>query len=108
MGKTPESKVRDPVVKHAKGLGIRHIRMHFGYGVATGLPDDLFLITGGRPLFMEFKSPGKEPTVKQHLKINQLVEAGYDAEWVNNIENGKACVLKHLRDANRALKKKAR
>lgn len=78
MGKTPEAKVRDPVIKWAKAHGIPNIRCYFGPGLSTGWPDDIFLVKGGRPLFIEFKAPGKSPTARQRDRIKTLKEQGYD------------------------------
>lgn len=84
MGKTPEAKERDPTVKFAKSLGVEVIRMHFGPGVQVGWPDDLFLIPGGTPLFLEAKARGKKPTEKQLAKIKKLEDLGYDVGWYDN------------------------
>lgn len=54
------------------------IRMHFGQGVYTAWPDYLYLIPGGRPLFVEYKATGKKPTPKQRLQIKILEDLGYD------------------------------
>lgn len=60
-----------------KKLGIPHIRMTFRPGVNVGVPDFLFLIPGGRPLFIEFKATGKKPTATQARKIEELKALGY-------------------------------
>lgn len=79
MSKGPEARlVRDPTIRWAKKHGIVSIRMYFGPGVQQGWPDDLFLIPGGRPLFIEFKAPGKEATPKQAKKIKILKDLLYD------------------------------
>lgn len=61
-----------------KKLGVPHIRMTFRPGVNVGVPDFIFLIPGGRPLFIEFKRLGGKPTARQQRKIDQLRELGYD------------------------------
>lgn len=101
MAKTPEAKVRDPSITYAHKLGIRTIRMYFGPGIQTGWPDDLYLIKGGRPLFIEMKAPGKVPTPKQEEKIELLVAAGYDVEWVDSVEDAKDCILHYFETAQR-------
>ena len=78
---TPESKVRDPCRAHAKKLGILHQRMSFRPGVKQAFPDDMFLLPGGVPLFVEFKAIGKEPTVLQLERLKVLNDLGYDAIW---------------------------
>jgi len=96
MSKTPEAKVRDPVIKYAERLGIVHIRLYFGPGMHTGWPDDIFLIYDGKPLFMEFKAPGKEPTKKQLYRLKTLWSLGYCAEWVDNPDVGRQHLLFYL------------
>lgn len=90
MGNTPESKVRDPVVSWAKSQGIYHVRMAFRPGVRAGIPDDLFLLPGGLPIFMEFKRPGKEPTPLQLERIAKLRATGFIAVWSSNATDAKA------------------
>lgn len=97
--KTREAKVRDPVIRYAHSLKIRTIRMYFGPGIQTGWPDDLFLIHGGRPLFLEAKAPGEVPTKKQYLKMKQLVDDGYDVGWYDTIEEGKRLIDEAVEDA---------
>lgn len=80
MAKTEEGKIQDAVIKYGNRYGVRTIRMYFGPGIQTGWPDVLFLIPGGRPLFIEFKKPGEKPTAKQRIKIALLEEAEYDVE----------------------------
>ncbi len=81
---------------HAKRKGVGHIRMHFGYGVRTGWPDDVFLLPGGKPLFCEFKAPGKEPTAKQELRITELEKLGYEVAVCDNVEEGKELIDEYL------------
>ena len=99
MAKTPEAKVRDPSITYAHKLGIRTIRMYFGPGIQTGWPDDMYLIPGGRPLFIEFKAPGNIPTPKQEEKIRILEEAGYDVTWCDNRADAKTAIIKAMEKA---------
>lgn len=96
MGRTRESKVRDPVIAFAHRQGVRTIRMYFGPGIQTGWPDDLFLISGGRPLFLEAKAPGEVPTKKQNLKMGMLEELGYDVAWYDDVQAAKDYILETL------------
>ena len=73
-----EQRLRIRSIKYAKSRGVGHIRMSFRPGVASGWPDDLFLIPGGRPLLVEFKAPGKQPTALQEHRISELRGLGYD------------------------------
>lgn len=100
MAKTREAKVRDPVVRYAHSLKIRTIRMYFGPGVQTAWPDDLFLIPGGVPLFLEAKAPGEKPSKKQDLKIKYLRDDGYNVNWYDSVEEGKKLVDAALWEAH--------
>ncbi len=84
-----EKEIQAKVITYAKSLGIQSIRMYFGPGIQTGWPDVLFLIPGGRPLFIEFKATGKKPTKKQMRKIEYLGGLGYSVLWSDNIEKAK-------------------
>tara|TARA_R110000772_G_C13310278_1_gene440210 strand:+ start:1547 stop:1879 length:333 start_codon:yes stop_codon:yes gene_type:complete len=97
--KTPEAKVRDPVITWAKKNGIHHIRMYFGPGMRVGWPDDLFLIPGGRPVFLEAKALGKLPTEMQWQKIELLEEQGYDVWFYDKSEAAIAALTRALERA---------
>ena len=84
MAKTPEAKVRDPVVKWAKDQGILHFRMSFRIGVKRGVPDDLFVLPGGRHVWIEFKAPDKEPTALQMKRLRDLQVQGAAAFWTGS------------------------
>lgn len=86
MGKTPEAKVRDPVVKWAKANGFLHHRMSFRPGVRAGVPDDVFILPGGVHVWIEFKAPDKKPTALQMHRIKQLLAHGVIARWADDPE----------------------
>lgn len=46
----------------------------------VGAPDRIFLIPGGRPLFIEFKRAGEKPRPRQVIYHKRLVYHGYDIE----------------------------
>ena len=75
--------------KYAKSKGVRSVRNCFRPGVNVGFPDETFLIPGGRPLFAEFKAPGKKPTPKQHYEIERLKKEGYDVVVCDSVEKFK-------------------
>jgi hypothetical protein len=83
--------VENPTVNwaHANGCKLTY-KMATIY--ARSWPDQLFLIPGGRPLFIEFKKPGEVPTEKQAHRIKQLRDLGYDVEVCDSKEQGIACV----------------
>jgi hypothetical protein len=93
MAGTPESKVRDPVVKWAKAHGIEHQRMSFARGVKRAFPDDCFLVPGGRPFFVEFKAPGEEPTALQTYRGCRLLELGYDVCWTDSTDAARTALI---------------
>lgn len=61
-------------------------------GSETGWPDGIFLIPGGRPLFIEFKWPGEEPEPKQIYMHTLLRNLGYDVEVHDNVEEALAAI----------------
>jgi hypothetical protein len=73
-------------------LGVPFIAMKFIEGVETGWPDSLFLIPGGRPLFVEFKWPGEYLDPKQVYQIFILLNLGYDVEVHDNVEEACASI----------------
>lgn len=81
---TPESKVRDPVVRWAKQHGIGHMRMAFRPGVRQGVPDDMFMLGNGVAVWVEFKRPGKQPTPLQLARLDELARRGFLAFWTDN------------------------
>lgn len=101
MASKEEKKVQNGAIKHAYSLGITVIRLFFGPGITTGWPDVLFLIPGGRPLFIEFKAPEEVPTKKQYKKINDLREAGYAVGWSDDIEEASLMIDKAFKRSKR-------
>lgn len=93
---TPEAKVRNPVVKWAKAQGILHQRQSYRPGVKQAFPDDVFLLPGGRPYYIEFKRPGKQPTPLQQHRIDSLKEIGYDADYFDNTQTAIAALEKAI------------
>ena len=61
-------------------------------------PDDVFA-KNGVVLWVEFKRPGKRPTEMQQKVINEMLAAGLDVVWVDNIEDFKAVLT--VREAAR-------
>lgn len=50
-----------------------------------GVPDRMF-IKKGRILWIEFKAPGEEPTSLQEIKMREMIDAGAEVHWVDNVE----------------------
>jgi len=55
----------------------------------SGIPDILGAMPGGRLLAIEVKMPGKKPTKLQAARLADLVAAGANAWWTDNIEDVK-------------------
>lgn len=54
-----------------------------------GWTDRLFLRRGiVKPI--EIKRPGEKPTRQQMARILELIDAGFDAGWCDNVEDGLA------------------
>lgn len=95
-----EKPIQQAVIAYATMLGVHSIRMFFGPGMQVGWPDVLFLIPGGRPLFIEFKATGKKPTAKQRKKIRLLRDEGYDVAVCDTIAAGKDLIFKAVEAAD--------
>jgi hypothetical protein len=83
----------------AKKQGVQYIRAHYGRGAAVGWPDFIYLIPGGRPLFIEFKATGKRATRTQEWRIRILEELGYDVEVCDSPEGAKSAIEEAIRKA---------
>lgn len=59
----------------------------------NGLPDRLYLLPGGRALFIEFKSTGKKPTRIQEHIIGRIQKLGFTVLVVDSSETYKNAVL---------------
>lgn len=85
-----EKEVERECVKYAKSLGWK-FRKQQGQGQRG--KTDRFFMKNGITVFVEFKRPGGEPTVKQYNEINNLREDGFIAEWFDSIRKFKECLL---------------
>ena len=61
-------------------------------GSETGWPDGLFLIPGGKPLWIEFKWPGENPDLKQEYMHELLRNLGYEVETHTDVEGALAAI----------------
>ena len=87
--RTPETSLRDKVCHDALWqLGVRSLQLNLHFD--AGWPDRIFLIPGGRPLFMEFKRPGEFPRPLQYQRLETLVQLGYlesvDHGWTDSYD----------------------
>lgn len=82
-----KARVENPTVKRALNeLLVPSIPLKLARGSETGRPDDLFLIPGGKPFFIEFKWGAFEPEPKQEYWHGVLESLGYDVEVHNSVE----------------------
>lgn len=59
----------------------------------NGLPDRMYLLPGGRALFVEFKSTGKKPTRIQEHIIGRIRKLSFTVLVVDSPETYKNAVL---------------
>src|SRR5690606_26564047 len=73
-----ETDIEEWVVTEAERLGVPSLKLNLRGN--RGWPDRIFLIPGGRPLFIEFKRPGEEPRKLQQQRHRILRKLGYEVE----------------------------
>jgi hypothetical protein len=93
-----EIDIEDKACELALRLGVTNVKMKAA-GV-VGYPDRMFFIPGGRPLFIEFKRPGKEPDAVQKVIIRRLKYYGYRVEVCDTVQGAVECIKKALLDAS--------
>ena len=79
-----EKHIEREVVSRAKLRGITSIKLNTESG--RGWPDRMFLIPGGRPLFIEFKRPGGRVSPRQTMIHDRLQKLGYDVEVHDDVD----------------------
>jgi hypothetical protein len=85
-----ESKVEKTCCEYAQGRGW-WVSNFTAPGKMAG--PDRFFIRDGFVLFIEFKRPGKEPTVQQALRHKQMREKGANVTWVSNFADFKNYII---------------
>lgn len=80
-------------------LGVRNIKVNTL--TETGWPDRMFLIPGGRPLFIEFKRPGGVVEPKQLHIHGILQELDYSVVVCDNEEEAMQAIAQALRRKRR-------
>lgn len=86
--RTPEGKLKEKCRKFARDkLGLFWANVE-GKGF-NGLPDTMVgkYPKGSGIIILEAKRPGKEPTEQQWKRINEIREAGGEADWYDNFED---------------------
>lgn len=80
-----ETKIENRACEIAKNeLGIASIKLNVSGN--TGIPDRLFLIPGGKPLFIEFKRPGGVVSAKQKFWIKLLTKLKFKVKVCDSVE----------------------
>jgi hypothetical protein len=91
-----ETTIERPVCDKAlTRYGVPNIKMVHPGG-ETGWCDRCFFIPGGKPLLIEFKWPGYEPTPRQDYIHEMLRGLGYDVIWCDNEEDALAAIKQRL------------
>lgn len=80
------------VVNEAKKKGLRSIKLALHHD--SGWPDRLFLIPGGKPLFVEFKKPGVDNADPLQERRHEILKTlGYHVEVHNDRERALRSIL---------------
>ncbi len=85
-----ESEIEKAVCDYAKSKGL--ISYKFTSPNRRSVPDRLFCGPDGIHFFIEFKAPGKKPTVKQQREIDRLQRLGHHVFVCDDIERGNRIV----------------
>ena len=85
-----EASIEKAVKKYAAAKGC-YVRK-FSSPSHRGVPDDIFITPEGVVFFIEFKSPGEEPTDLQAREIREIKKRNGIATWADNTHDGKAIV----------------
>jgi hypothetical protein len=79
-----ERSIENAVLRQTKKHGVVSRKMN-GFGF-NSWPDRMFLVPGGKPLFVEYKRPGKRATPLQARLHAQLNKLGYAVEVHTTVE----------------------
>jgi hypothetical protein len=90
-----ETEIEQDVVDDAALLGIPSLKLNLRGN--RGWPDRIFLIPGGRPLFIEFKRGDEEPDPLQAHRHDVLRKLGYDIE-VHHVREEALAAIRQARD----------
>lgn len=66
----------------------------------VGLPDRLFLLKGGKPLFIEFKAPTGKLSMIQSVTINRLKDLKYNVYVVTSKEEAIHLIKEAIGEVN--------
>jgi hypothetical protein len=96
----PEARIEGRVVRYAKERGATSVKLSTQGAMGNaGWPDRMFLGPDARVLFIEFKAPGRKPTLKQAARISSLKSLGFEVEVVDNIQVGRSRIARWMEAA---------
>lgn len=87
--------VQNPTVKWARARGVLAVKLQ-GAGNRSR-PDFMFLIPGGKVVFMEFKRPGAKPEPLQTHTYKQFKNLGFIIEVHDSRHSAIASLTEHLK-----------
>jgi hypothetical protein len=92
--KTPEGFLKDRIKQHLNSLPRRYWYMPVpaGYGKQTV---DFLCCVDGRFVAIETKAPGKLPTPRQKLALDEITQGGGIAFWCDSFESYKLVMESH-------------
>lgn len=85
-----ERRIQYRVVGHARKIGCLALKINIG--AQKGWPDYLFVTPSGKHFWIEFKAPGKKPSVLQEYRIGLLTECGASVFICDNADVGEEIV----------------
>ena len=96
----PEARIEQAAcARILRTLGVTNFKLGIG-----GWPDRVFLVPGGKPVFIEFKSLSGKPDPRQEHQIEVLKTLGYNVEVCNDVDSAFYAVARAL-GATRVYKK---
>lgn len=99
-----ERTIEAAVLRWAKKQKLEHLKLNtMG---RRSMPDRLFWVPGGKPVLIELKRPGFEPTKLQMNTMKKLKGLGYDVIWTDSAETAIE-YLRRAMDAQTGSKKRS-
>ena len=85
-----EKDIEAAVNRYARSLGF--LQYKFTSPNRSFVPDRIYIAKGGKMLLVEFKAPGKKPTVMQTREHDRLREQGCLVYVIDSVESGKVMI----------------
>ena len=93
MGRGPEGKIQDAVLRYAKSRDLLYKKNEVGrYFVSSGWPDVTFYPGKGKIFFIEFKAPGGKLTPLQEHTRKEIEVMGYKYYVIDDVVQGKKII----------------